>query len=48
MTWHMGPTTCVSISLSLACLERLATGSDASHACIGSNCDSTQPEKATA
>ena len=28
MTWHMGPTTCVSISRSLACFERLATGSD--------------------
>ena len=29
MTWHMGPTTCVSISRSFACLERLAIGSDA-------------------
>ena len=34
MTWHIGPTTCVSTSRSFACFERLATGSEASQACI--------------
>ena len=42
MTWHIEPTTCVSSSRSFACLERLATGSEASHAFISSSCPSIQ------
>ena len=48
MTWHIGPTTCVSSSRSFACFERLATGSEASQACISSSCPSIQCENASA
>ena len=48
MTWHMGPTTCVSSSLSLAWVERLATGADVSHVCISPTCPSIQCANATA
>ena len=48
MTWHIGPTTCVSSSRSFACLERLATGSEASQAFISSSCVSIQCENSTA
>ena len=48
MTWHIGPTTWVSSSRSFACLERLATGSEASQAFISSSCPSIHREKASA
>jgi hypothetical protein len=46
MTWHMGPTTCVSISRNLAYWESPDTGSEASHSRIGTTWPSIQLAKA--
>ena len=48
MTWHMGPTTCVSSSRSLACFERFGIGSDSSQARMSSSWVSIQAAKAVA
>src|SRR5919107_1011328 len=47
-TWHIGPTTCVLISRSLARLESDGSSSWASHARISSSSPSTQRASATA
>src|SRR5436190_5512757 len=50
ITWHIGPTTCVSTSRSLAYFERAGSAStrSASHRRISATCASRKRESATA